>query len=120
VAKQRRQQLVGEFRWPPRPTFFFYSTRGTELFSTSDTHLDLADSLMLDWSRKSRKLILGINAAGSSWPTWTEARLKHVEKHIKYDLNFDGYSVSIQRLTLRRWQPCTKEFQWKLAIRTRW
>lgn len=119
MAKQRRQQLAEEFRWPPRPTFFFYSTRGTELFSETDTHLDLADTLMLHWPCKSKKLIFGIKAAGSSWPTWTEARLQHVEKRIKYDLNFDGYSVSIQRVTPRRWQPCTKEFQWELAIRTR-
>jgi len=119
LANVRKQQRAGAYRWPPRPTFAFYNVRGEALFSETDPSLDLADTLMLHWPRRSRKVILGITSGGTSWPTWTEGRLQHVEKLIKYDLNFDFYSVSIHRVTLRRWQPCTREFRWELQIRTK-
>jgi len=116
MKKRRKQRLSGMFRWPPKPIFTFYNGRGKVLFSETDPHLDLSDTLMLHWLHPSRLVYIGIRSAGSSWPTWTEARLRHVERLIKYDLNFDGDYVSIKRVTRHRWQPCTREFRWKLHI----
>jgi hypothetical protein len=116
--KQRLQRLRGPYRWPPRPVFAFYDGRGRALFSTNNTRIDLSDTLMLHWVANSRKVIMGIQSHGTSWPTWTEERLQHVEWLIRYDLRFDGYTVSIKRATARRGQPCTREFQWILQIRS--
>ena len=116
--KQRLQRLKGQYRWPPRPVFTFYGGRGRALFSTKNTRLDLSDTLMLNWDARSRTVIMGIESHGSSWPTWTEERLQHVEWLIRYDLSFDAHTVSIKRVTPRRGQPCTREFQWLLRIRS--
>ncbi len=105
------------YRWPPRPTFNIYSSQEKLLLSTTDPALALADTLMLNWPHKTRSVILGVRSGGKTWPTWTEPRLQHVERLIEYDLTFDGYSVTTQRLSMRRWQPCTREFRWKLGIR---
>ncbi len=109
---------TGVYRWPSKPTFNFYDGRGKLLFSETDASLDLADTLMLSWPRRSRLVFMGIRSGGVSGATWTESRLKHMEWLFKYDLNFDGYYVSMARVTQRRWQPCTTEFRWKLQIRT--
>lgn len=107
----------GAHSWPPRPLFCFYDGWGRLLFSRKNARLDMADTLMLWWPRRSRVVTVGIASSGTSWPTWTEERLQHVENFIRYDLAFDGYTVSIERLTNRRWQPCSREFRWKLRIR---
>ena|SRR6266851_5070716 len=125
TTRHRKQQRSGEFRWPPYrwppyPTFTFYNGRGKVLFQESDPALDFSDTLMLNRRRPSRLIYLGIRSRGRSWTTWTEPRLQHVEKLIKYDLNFDGNYVSIFRITKHRWQPCTREFRWKLQIRATW
>lgn len=120
MKTQRRQRKPAVFRWPPKPTLTFYNGRGKVLFTETDSEMDLFDTVMLNWDRPSRVIYLGIRAYGRSWSTWTEPRLQHVEWLIKYDLNFDDCWVSIQRITQRRWQPCTREFRWKLHIRGRW
>lgn len=114
-----KQQQAGRYGWPPRATFNFYDSHAEKLFSVSDPKLDFADTVMLRWPNRSRTIILGITSASASWTTWTESRLRHIEDTIRNDLYFDGYSVTIDRLTLRRWQPCTREFKWQLKIRVR-
>ena len=106
-----------EFRWPPRPTFSFYNSRGEFLFRERDANLDLSDTLMLHWNRPTRLVYVGIRSRGS-WKTWTEKRLRHVESHMTYDLNFDGDDVAIQRVTPGFRTPCTSEFRWRLRIRS--
>ena len=119
MAQTEKQQGIKADCWPPRPEFAFYNAQGEFLFSERSPRLDLSDTLMLHWPRHSRKVILGLKSRGMSWTTWTEPRLRHVEKVVKDDLNFDLYSVTISRLTSRRWQPCTREFRWALSIRAR-
>lgn len=118
AGRQRKQRRRGPFRWPPRPIFVFYDGRGRVRLRSTDPNLDLADSLMLNWAARSRTVIMGIQSYGSSWPTWTEERLQHVEWLIRDDLNSDAYIVSIKRATARRGQPCTHEFHWVLRIRS--
>jgi hypothetical protein len=113
------QRKPAEFRWPPKPTLRFYDGRGKVFLTEANSGLDLFDALMLFWQRKSRTVCFGVQSCGRNWPTWTEPRLKHVERLIKYDLNFDGCDVSISRVTKRRWQPCTREFRWKLKMQLR-
>jgi hypothetical protein len=115
--KKKRHIRPAEDRWPPRPEFTIYDGRGKVLLREFDPSLDLSDTLMLQWPHSSRTVFMGIASHGISWKTWTEPRLQHVERLIKYDINFDGDNVSIIRITRRRWQPCSREFKWKLIIR---
>lgn len=120
MTKNTRQDntlRLEDYKWPPRPTFNFYNGWGKLLIQENNSHLDLADTLMLSWPKPTRVVYMGILSRGTSWPTWTEERLQHIERLIKYDLGFDAYSVSIKRVTQQRRLAGSNEFRWKLQIR---
>lgn len=106
-----------QFKWPPRSRLAFYR-RTKLLFAETDRELDLSDTLMGIWPYYSRTVYMGISSRSTRWKSWTEEKLQKIEDLIRYDLDFDGYRVTITRLTEAR-RPCTKEFLWKLRIRTR-
>ena len=105
------------FAWPPLSKLNFYDGRNRLKFSTTDRLFDLSDGLMLNWYKKSRTIYLGISTKSKRWKQWEDAKLKEIEERIKYDLSFDGYYVSIKRLTENTGIACSKEFLWKLQIR---
>ena len=105
-------------RWPPKSHLVFATKRGDVFFTSKDFRLDLADSLMLAWPKASRVVYLSLSTRGARWEKWDEANLQSIEDRIRYDLNFDGYSVSIRRVPgQRRSRHCTRPFTWRLHVR---
>lgn len=112
VSKQQEY-----FAWPPLCRLNFYDGWNRLQFTTADRLFDLSDGLMMHWEKKSRTIYLGISTKSKKWAHWTEHNLKEIERRIKYDLSFDGYSVSIKRITAVSETLCSEEFLWKLRIR---
>jgi hypothetical protein len=106
-----------EFKWPPKCHISFRNGRGKLLFDSTDRDLDLSDTLMLNWNPMSRTVYMGLRTSSKNWKTWTDENIKKIEWLVRYDLNFDGYSVSVKRITEINVY-CRNEFVWQLVIRT--
>ncbi|TPG23457.1 hypothetical protein EAH83_06170 [Variovorax ginsengisoli] len=92
--------------------------RGKVFYRTKDRLFDLFDNLMAWWSPATRTVYLSISSKGADWKRWDDHNLLAVESLIRYDFNFDGCSVKVERLTASaRALPCTEPFQWRLRIR---
>lgn len=104
------------YMWPFKSRLAFYSGRGTLLFESRDRHLDLSDTLMLHWDKISRSVTFGLRIDSAKPEKWNEDKLLSIENLIRYDLNFDAYSVTISRLG-RPGTLCSTEFCWRLIIR---
>ena len=102
-----------EYKWPPRSVLSFYTTCNEFLFKVADREFDLADGLMM--KHPSRRLHLRIKTKSAKWSVWDESSISAIEHLIKYDLNFDGYSVRLTRLS-QLGSLCANEFEWRLAI----
>ena len=120
-------EIAEYFAWPPFSRLNFYrnspikikSTKSQQLiFSSEDRMLDLADNLMRNVD--SAEIYFGLVTFSHLWEDWTEKNVQRIEELIKYDLEFDGYNVAIQRITnvsrSRGDTPCHSEFVWKLNI----
>ncbi len=110
-------RLQAFYAWPPRCELRIYDSRGTPIDSSTDRFFDLADNLMHHWPRKTRLVFFGLSTRSTRWSRWDEHSLKEIERRIKYDLEFDGYRVTIDRITDNDSEPCTSEFVWGLKIR---
>lgn len=108
------------YLWPMKSKIAFYNGWGLCLFESTNRRLDLSDSLMLWWKKPTRTIYMGLATDSPKWITWDEDELKSIEDHIRYDLSFDGYQVSIKRLYLNVQLFCSDEFRWKLVIRTKY
>ncbi len=117
VFGKRKSQRHGGFRWPPMPTFTFYSSSGKILLVERDADLDLFKTLMLDWPKDTRTIHIGISSHGKTWPSWTESRINYVEGLIRYDLCYDGCRVRIKRVTNGLRHKGSSEFRWTLSVR---
>jgi len=73
---------------------------------------------MLLWPYRSLTIYFELSTYDPHWPRWNKERVIWVEEHIRYDLHFDGYYVSIRRMRRSLTGPCTSGFRWKLVIRT--
>jgi hypothetical protein len=99
------------FLWPKGCNIWIYDLDGKTLVETKDRGLDLADSLMLYY--KAVFVVFQLNTNDGQKIEWNEPLLKSVEEQIKYDLEFDGYTVDINRCD----DPCTAtNFAWELDI----
>ena len=103
--------------WPPGSTLCFYKRRSQLIVSFKDRRLDLADTLMLNWSKASRTIYLGIARNTSGIETWDEQKVSKIEDRIRFDLASDCYHATINRLTAVGTLPLHEEFLWKLRIR---
>ena len=114
----RKKQVVEEkYKWPARGWLTFYRhNHRVFLFRTSDRRFNMADKLMAPWFPNHRIVYMGAVTKSPRWREWDEENLKKIEWLIKYDLNYDGYLVYIERLTTDKIL-CSKEFLWKLKIR---
>jgi hypothetical protein len=112
------------FLWPPFSKLNFYRNPPTLIFSSEDRKLDLADSLTGNVNFENKVTIyFGLTTISHIWEAWTEANLEKVEEQIKYDIEFDGFDVEIERATdaicpytKKQDIPCRNEFLWKLTI----
>ena len=98
----------------------FYKRRDHFLVSFKDRKLDLADTLMLNWNKPSRTIYLGVSRKTAAGGNWNEEQVLRTEERIRFDLNFDGYGVSIERLSSIDELLLEAEFLLKLRIRLRW
>ena len=89
------------------------------LASYHTRRLDLADTLMLRWYKASRTVYLGASRKSAAVGYWDEAQKRRIEERIRSDLQFDGYYVSIERMSPLDEFPLEKEFLWKIRIRSR-
>ncbi len=108
----------GPYVWPAYSTISFYKRKTKPTWSTRDRGIDLADALMMHATTNSRTVYFGLTTKNKQWKRWNLAVLKKIEGLVKYDLGFDGYQVTITRVT-KLGQKCSTEFIWKLRIRTR-
>ncbi len=74
---------------------------------------------MLNWHLSSRTIHFGIVTADPHFARWDNDALVSIEKMIRYDFEFDGYAVSIKRISQDTNMSCTEEFKWRLAIRSK-
>jgi hypothetical protein len=107
-----------KYAWPSRSKLNFYDGWKRLLLSTTDRMFDLSDGLMLNWNKQSRIIYLGISTKNQKIKFWDEENIEKIENLIRYDLNFDWYSVSIDRLSEGGRIPGSEEYLWKLRIRT--
>ena len=120
-------EIKEDFAWPPFSRLNFYrrspvkikSAQSQQLIlSSEDRMLDLADNLMRNVD--SAEIYFGLVTFSHLWEDWTEKNVRRIEELIKYDLEFDGYNVEIQRITnvskSRGDTPCHSQFVWKLNI----
>jgi hypothetical protein len=111
-------QSSEEYAWPPKCRLSFHDGRGQLIMQSSDRDLDLADTLMLSWPHRQRTVQLSLRTLGVKWVLWSDENLRRIEDLVRYDLNFDGYSVSMARLE-GAGRSCREEAVWKLVIRGR-
>ena len=87
------------------------------LFTTNKRDIDLADTLMLSHPYNSRRICLGVRTEAKSWEYWDEKRLEEIERLVRYDIAFDGYSLTLKKLCSPG-DECSSEFRWQLQIRS--
>ena len=116
---------VGHYVWPPLSKLNFYADSPNLTFSTEDRRLDLSDRFgeRVRPGNKPTVVYFGLATVSHKWRDWSEKNLRAVEEIVKYDLEFDGFDVVIERFTnpISRYnkrfnKPCTSEFVWKLKI----
>lgn len=108
--------------WPPRTQLTVSMRRGKVVLESRNCRYSLSDQVMLCSGQNYLTAHLSVSTKADGWTVWNDEALEYVERRIKYDLEFDGYRVSVQRITPvpRRRAPCTTPFQWKLRIRPGW
>jgi hypothetical protein len=108
VSKQQKS-----FAWPELSKINIYSLSYRCTISTTDRLFDLADGLMR--FEGEREVYFGLVSYSHLWKNWDEENLIKIESRITYDLEFDGYTVDIKRIT-EGLAYCSTEFIWKLSI----
>lgn len=104
-----------QYKYPPKMEMKFYR-RGCVWRSTKWRRIDLADFLMLSWPAASLSVTMGLTTSSVRWRVWDEKRLSSIENLVKYDLDFDGYNISMKRIT-ELGAPCSEEFLWRVRIK---
>lgn len=114
-----------KYSWPPLSRLQFYTTWPHIVRTTEDPFFDLSDALGWDVGHGDEKTVyMGLRTYSPDWSVWDEAALKKIEKLIRYDLNFDGFDVAIERVSPELIdqgselvaQRCSDEFLWHLTI----
>jgi hypothetical protein len=103
-------------KWPPKVHIYVYDEDMILVKESRDSKFDLHDSLMQTWSFDYRRVHLGMVTQSKNWIIWEEASISYIEDLIRYDLNFDGNTVGICRITTETAQSCSQEFVWQLNI----
>jgi hypothetical protein len=101
-------------QWPAHSKVICMDANDNVIAESVRSRLDLSDSLMRARNSLSCKIVASTKS--TDWTTWNSRNIKKIEDHIIYDLEFDGYSVKIQRLGKPSRTLCTKPFFWSLEI----
>lgn len=99
------------YLWPSKSTLVIRDRYG-EVFRSSNQRFDLADAIMLSVKTAQRTVTLSFildDPPGEDiGPT--------LEKLIRYDIEFDGYSVRLDQQEPHDWMV---SYEWRLRIRPR-
>jgi hypothetical protein len=107
-------KLNDESTWPELCQIRIYEEHQGIMLTTTDREFDLADNLMSFYAE--RVNYFGLSSLSTNkWGRWDESNIKKIEKLIKTDLEFDGYSVAINRMS-ETGGYCSNEFVWRLDI----
>lgn len=104
-------------RWPSHSKITCFNSVGDVIAKSKRSRLDLADSLML-WRREEGALFCSVEVitGAKNWNSWSPENVQKIEAHIRYDLEFDGYKVEIERVSKPSKTPCNRPFRWNLKI----
>jgi hypothetical protein len=118
-----------KYFWPPFCKINIYKQAPELIFSTVNRGLDLVDSITRNLHEgESKTVFFGLSTVSYLWDTWNQENVRKIEERIKYDLEFDGFKVDIERVTevippprVRRPLSklpalCSKQFVWRLNI----
>lgn len=106
--------IAEQFKWPPKSVLAVYTgVKGRPLARSTDRTLDLSDLLMTSSER--RRVIFGLSTTSRTWWDWNEARLDKIERLIRYQFEFEGFSVKITRLS-GYINSCEYEYRWRLSV----
>lgn len=106
-----------EYLWPPLSRINLYYNEPNLIYSSTERTLDLADDLAYNVDEDySRTVIFGLSTLSSLWTKWDDLNLEKIEERIRYQFEFDGYEVDIERITEDYELPGHKEFLWRLHI----
>lgn len=103
-------------QWPAHSKIKCMDSNGEIIAESARSRLDLSDSLM--HTRNSLLCKVEVSTKSADWTTWNSFSVKRIEDHIIYDLEFDGYTVKIHRLSKPGRTLCSKPFLWELEIST--
>lgn len=105
-----------QYNWPKGSRLSFYNGKGELQLRFKRRSVDFSDELMLNWGPGQRTIYFGLRLAQGD--EWSDKLVEECEWRIRYDLNFDGYSVRIVRLSQVSVN-FPEEYLWRLVIRTR-
>lgn len=104
-------------QWPPHSKIKCFNSDSEEVSISKRSRLDLADTLMLYYYEEHPKTcFIEVSTKSELWRSWNSENIAKVEEHIRYDLEFDGYEVEIERVNKPSKALCRKPFRWKLII----
>ncbi len=104
-------------QWPAHSKITCLDSNDKIIAVSARSRLDLSDSLMLNRDeKKPLSCQIEVFTKSADWTTWNSINVKRIEDHIAYDLEFDGYKVSINRISKPSRTLCSKPFKWRLEI----
>jgi hypothetical protein len=107
--------------WPPNSKIVCFNSDEKVIAESKRSKLDLADSLMSCRDSLTAYIdvaVLPRRSLGSiaRWKSWNTENVQKIERHIEYDLTFDGYKVAIERVTKPGKLLCSNPFRWRIEI----
>lgn len=106
---------VPECGWPNGLRLTLYNDDGAMLFRKKSEGFDFSDSMVRYWLGEGIPLRFGVSIPRSRNRKWTEEDVTSLEAHIRYDLEFDGYEVNIERMK-GVGIPCNEEVFWTILL----
>jgi hypothetical protein len=109
--------------WPELGELTVYYEPPKRAISSRERMFDLADGVGSVLDDGGTTLYIGVSSESPKWLEWSDERLRHVETQIKYDFNYDGYKVKVQRQSTIFAYPnskvrksCASEMVWKVTV----
>lgn len=104
-------------QWPAHSKIICLDSNENVIATSARSRLDLSDSLMLHRDNTNPlSCQIEVLTKSADWTTWNSINVKRIEDHIVYDLEFDGYTVKIDRISKPSRTLCSKPFKWQLEI----
>jgi hypothetical protein len=102
-------------KWPQKVHIYIYAEEDDVRYlyeESKNPSYDLSENLPFHF----HTVYLGMETLSKNWPVWDEESILLIEELIDIDLNYDGNSAFITRITEKKGQPCSEEFIWRLDL----